>query len=61
MTQRAYTCEAIAEETGKSAHYIRDLIRQNVIPARALGQTALVLAADYEAFLERLPPLEGRR
>ena len=59
--RKAYTIEAIAAETGKSPHYIRGLIRENRIPARALGQTALVLAADYEDFLERLPEFERRR
>ena len=59
--RRAYTIDAIAVETGKSAHYIRGLIRNDELPARALGQTALVLAADFEAFLERLPEFEGRK
>lgn len=56
MTHRhAYTVEAIAEETGKSPEYIRALIRNNYLPAKRLGKTPLVLAADFEAFLESLP------
>lgn len=53
--QSAYTIERIAAETGKSAKYIRDLIRNSHLPAKKLGQTHLVLAADFEAFLEALP------
>ncbi|MFC9559911.1 hypothetical protein [Agromyces sp. NPDC056965] len=53
--RHAYTVEAIAEETGKSKEYIRGLIRDNKLPAKRLGKTPLVLAADYEVFLELLP------
>jgi len=53
--RRAYTVPALAVELGKSESYVEGLIRENQIAARKIGRTTLVLAADYEAFLERLP------
>ena len=53
--RRAYTVPALADELGKSESYIEGLIRENRISARKIGRTTLVLADDYEAFLEALP------
>lgn len=53
----AYTLEALAEETGKSADYFRDLIRTNKLAAKRLGKTPLVLTSEWESFLEALPDL----
>ena len=51
----AYTLDALAEETGKSPDYWRDLIRDNKLAAKRLGKTPLVLTSEYEAYLESLP------
>ncbi|MDR6907514.1 excisionase family DNA binding protein [Agromyces sp. 3263] len=53
--RRAYTVPALADELGKSESYIEGLIRENRIAARKVGRTTLVLADDYETFLEQLP------
>ena len=53
--RRAYTVPALAEEMGKSVSFIEDLIRNDRIAARKLGRTTLVLADDYQAFLDALP------
>jgi excisionase family DNA binding protein len=50
-----YTVEEIAEQTGKSAEYIRALIRNDQLPAKRFGKTPLVLADDFAAFLASLP------
>ena len=55
MTRRAYTYEAIAEETGKTAEYIKTLVHDGKLAAKRLGKTPLVLADEYESFLEALP------
>lgn len=55
MTRLAYTIEALASECGKSESYIRQLIRDNELPAKYLGRTPLVLTEDWAAFLGSLP------
>jgi hypothetical protein len=52
----AYTLEALAEETGKSRDYWWGLIfKEHQLGAKRLGKTPLVLASEYESFLESLP------
>ena len=46
---------ALADELGKSVSFVEGLIRNNHLPARKIGRTSLVLADDYQAFLEQLP------
>lgn len=53
--RRAYTIQAIADELGKSTSYVDQLIRDKYLVARKVGRTTIVLAADFEAFLEQLP------
>lgn len=53
--KRAYTVEALAGEIGKSPSYVLQLIRENRIAAHKAGKTPIILAADYEAYLESLP------
>jgi len=55
VSRRAYTLEALADETGKSVSYWQELIRDNKIAAKRLGKTPLVLTSVYEAFLDSLP------
>lgn len=54
----AYTIEDLAAECGKSESYIRQLIRDNELPAKRLGKSTLVLTADWAAFLDRLPDVD---
>lgn len=53
--RRVYTLAAIAEEIGKSVTYVEDLVRQNKLPAKRVGRTPVILAEDFEAYLEALP------
>ncbi|MFE6965670.1 hypothetical protein ACFVAJ_11165 [Agromyces sp. NPDC057679] len=58
MTRLAYTIEALAAECGKSESYIRQLIRDNYLPAKRLGKSMLVLTEDWAAFLDSLPDVD---
>jgi len=51
----AWTVDAIADELGKSPSYVRQLIRDNKLPAKRDGKTPIVLHDAFAAYLESLP------
>jgi excisionase family DNA binding protein len=55
MSTLAYTLPQVADQLGKSEHYVRGLIRDSKIPAKRVGKSHVILAADFLVFLEALP------
>lgn len=53
--RRAYTYDAIALEVGKSPEYIAALVAGGKLAAKRFGKTPVVLADEYQSYLESLP------
>ncbi len=61
MTKSAYRINDLVEAGPFGRSFIFDMIRQGRLVARKAGRTTVVLAADWEAFLGSLKPVEARK
>ena len=53
--KRAYTVPEAAEYIGRSASYVRQLKRDNRLPARRDGKSLIFLREDLDFYLDELP------
>ena len=53
--KRGYTVQEAAVYIGRSVSYVRQLKRENRLPARRDGKLLMFLREDLDAFLDSLP------
>ena len=53
--KRAFTVPEAADYIGRSASYVRQLKRDNRLPARRDGKSLIFLKEDLDFFLDQLP------